>query len=276
VKLFKNRRWFFDGRLHPFNTKESVDILKNHVRPLDMRTVGNVSTSKIQDFMEDYEQNMGETYDINEERIMKPITGEQLTNDFNKQMDISLSKKSIMEMFQEASNQLANTSWEVGEAEPDDFNFDSQELTGFVLALGENKQRRKKEFYTITNLKLNQSFVLRVLDLFFKNSNIMAEDKTDLPDYGIHCLNKLDELKDEGQVHLISELFTYIVNRISILTGTDVDRIATTLRSMKIRKRTDYNTLKRLTKYSDDGEQSLYDLLFEDSDQGSDSEGDFD
>jgi hypothetical protein len=280
IKLFKNRKWFFDGRLHPFTTRESVDILKNHLKPFGMQKVTEENTVRIQDFLEDFEVNTGEIFEINDEITMRTITAPQLLRDFDNQIRISESGKSIMQMFKEAADELAGEDWSPGSEmnmNPDDFADMSQEMTGFVKALGENKQKKKRDFYTITNLKLNQSFILRVLDLFFKHSNILSEDKRDLPDYVQHVMEARSNEKDESKLFLLNQLQQYIINRISVVTGTDINSVYTTLVKMYNRGRK-FNTLRRLTKFleemSDEG--TFFDMLGYESDQASDSEGDFD
>jgi hypothetical protein len=280
VKLFKNRKWFFDGRLHPFTTRESVDILKNHLRPFGMQKVTEDNTSRIQDFLEDYEVNTGETFEINDDLALRTITAPRLVKDFDNQIRISESSKSIMQMFKEAADELAKEDWSQGsdgEINPGDFSEMDEEMAGFVKALGENRQKKKRDFYTITNLKLNQSFILRVLDLFFKHSNVLSEDKRDLPDYVQHVMDARKNEPDESKAFLLDQLQNYLINRISVVTGTDVNNVYTTLVRMFNSGRK-YNTLRRLTKYleEDADEGTFFDMLGYESDQASDSDGEFD
>nr|UYL95510.1 MAG: RNA-dependent RNA polymerase [Zhangzhou tick virus 1] len=277
VKLFKNRKWFFDGRLHPFTTKESVDILRNHVRPLEMKEISDETSTKIQDFIEEFEINTGDTFDMTHELVSRPITAPQLNADFNRQMDNASGGKSIMEMFQQAANQLSSEAWDAGSFDADDFGNMEDDMAGFVLALGENQQKKKKDFYTITNLKLNQSFILRVLDLFFKGSNILAEDKRDLPDYAIHVMKETHEELDDSMKFLFVQLRNYIINRISTVTGSSIDTVYTAILKMSQRKK-NYQTLKRLNKYLDESGSGdeFYDMLGYESEQASDSDGEFD
>jgi hypothetical protein len=280
TKLFKNRKWFFDGRLHPFTTRESVDILKNHLLPEKMQKISDDNTARIQDFLEDFEINAGETFEINDEPANRPLTEPLLLQDFDNQMSISLKGKSIMEMFQMAADKLAGEDWSPGasqEIDPDAFDERSEDIIGFVKALGENTQKKKRDFYTITNLKLNQSFILRVLDLFFKHSNILSEDKRDLPDYAQHVMSVMQNETDVNRLYLLDQLMKYIINRISTITGSEANGVYTTLTRMFSKGRK-FNTLRRLTKFLEEqnDETSFFDMLGYESDQASDSEGDFD
>nr|UVB78665.1 RdRp [Cercospora beticola negative-stranded virus 1] len=278
LKLFKNRKWFFDGRLYSFNTKGAIDILQNHINLEHLKAVNISSKARLQEYINDMEYDQ-EDYEGNYDVEVNPITEVQLRMDLVRQTDIMNNNRSIKDMFQDAANKLMTedyTNLMPDEDVPliDQFKEDAG-VSDFIRALGQNKYRKKKDFYMVTNLRLNTTFVNRVLDLFFKGNSIMSEQPNDLPDYGIHCLSVRDQ--PEADYNLISMLFNYICLRISSLTGKDMNYIQVEILKLKDRKH-NFNTLPRLNKYLTKFSPGLYELLDQNAFDGQDeeSEGEFD
>jgi hypothetical protein len=263
TKLFKQRQWFFNGRLFPFNAKEAVELLKHDVKPELMRSVAMDTKSKIQTYMDEYEEfqntNLYERLDNPDIALYDDI---RLKQDLAIQGGIMDSSMSIMEMFQKASDELAKTNW-AEQQESLEYDWQSakqeEEVLGFVKALGENKIRKaKRDFYTLTNLRLNVSFMGRILDLFFKSNSIRSEPPKNLPDYALHVKSVMDN--GEGNLDIMQNLYRYIISRISTLTGKTPENLISMIENLSTVKR-HYNTIDRLTRYLNVTSPDLYDLL---------------
>ncbi|AWN00471.1 RNA-dependent RNA polymerase [Penicillium discovirus] len=262
TKLFKQRQWFFNGRLFPFNGKEAVSVLQNDIRPSYMKSVATDTKSKIQSYMDEYED-FGNTMMF--ERLDDPnhalYNDEQLKVDLARQGTIMDNSKSIMEMFKQASNELMDTEWAdeySKEFDWDKANYD-EEVLGFVKALGENQVRKaKRDFYTLTNLRLNVAFINRILDLFFKSNSIRSEIAKSLPDYALHVTSIIKA--GEGDQDLLTNLRRYIIGRMSTLTGKSPESLSGSIDSLSKTQR-HYNTIDRLTRYLNVSSPDLYDLL---------------
>lgn len=262
TKLFKQRQWFFNGRLFPFNGKEAVKVLQNDIKPELMKNVSIDSKSRVQSYMDEYEE-FGNpmTFERLDDPNIALYDDEQLRVDLARQGGIMDNSKSIMEMFQQASDDLVKTDWADEYTKEYNWEADAQEeeVLGFVKALGENKIRKaKRDFYTLTNLRLNVAFMNRILDLFFKSNSIRSEPPKNLPDYVLHVQSAIEN--EEGDRMLMENLRTYIIGRISTLTGKTPDSLLRTIDSMRTTKR-HYNTIDRLTKYINVDSPDLYDLL---------------
>nr|BCH36617.1 RNA-dependent RNA polymerase [Aspergillus fumigatus negative-stranded RNA virus 1] len=262
TKLFKQRQWFINGRLPPFNAKEAVAVLKNDIKPEVMRSVAVDTKTKIQTYMDEFEEFHDNVWF---ERIDDPNVAlyddEQLDIDMTRQTRIMDSTQNIMDMFQKASQELLETKWaDEYQKEYDWANAQMEEdVLGFVRALGENKIRKaKRDFFTLSNMRLSTTFMNRILDLFFKSNTIRSESPRDLPDYALHVKSALEN--KEGNELLLSNLFKYIISRISTLTGKSLESIEATIVDLSSKKR-HYNTIDRLTRYLNLESPDLYDLL---------------
>nr|WAK75613.1 MAG: RNA-dependent RNA polymerase [Peribunyaviridae sp.] len=263
TKLFKQRQWFMNGRLFPFNAKEAISVLQNDIRPQDMRSISIDTKTKIQTYLDEYEdfENI-----VPYERIQDPNVAlydeEQMNIDIGRQTRILESMDSIMDMFQKASDELTKTNW--AEEYEKEYNWQEahegeKDVLGFVRALGENKiKKSRKDFYTLTNLKLNVSFMNRILDLFFKSNTIRAEPPKNLPDYALHVFDIMKN-KEADQL-LMENLLRYIIGRMQTLTGKTYENLYNTIQNLSKTKR-HFNTIDRLTRYLNLGSPDLYDLL---------------
>nr|QJW70357.1 RNA-dependent RNA polymerase [Erysiphe necator associated negative-stranded RNA virus 4] len=240
--LFKNRKWFFDGRLHPFTRREAVNVLKRHIRVGDMNMVDQTTKTKLQEYAEEYEEAVIENMNQMEDPSFGSFEEPLLYKDLEKQNEIFDNSMSFKEMFQKAADELKATDWADDANEELDLESFKEELSAFVSALGQNKQKKKREFFTITNLRLNQSFTNRIMDLFFRGQSIVSEDKHALPDYARHCL---DVLSRDRNNTLVLTLYKYIIGRLSDLMVRDRQDIESKLNRLS----NNFRTLPRLVDY---------------------------
>lgn len=275
TKLFKQRQWFFNGRLFPFTGKEAIKVLQDDLDTEMMRDISIDTKSRIQTYMDEYEQfDAANSFEQNENMFVYDDL--KLQADVSRQTNILDNSMNLMEAFQKAADDLRKSAWadEVEETEVDWSKMAGDEdVVGFVKALGENKIRKaKRDFFTLTNLKLNVSFAGRILDLFFKSNTIRSEEVVKLPDYALHVMSVIEN--GEADNSLMDNLLRYIVGRMSTLTGKTPESLMATLHQMS-KTRKHYNTLDRLTRYLNVNSPDLYDLLggFI-NDQLSDSEDD--
>nr|WAK75611.1 MAG: RNA-dependent RNA polymerase [Peribunyaviridae sp.] len=262
TKLFKQRQWFFNGRLFPFNGKEAIKVLKDDVRPQYMKSVAMDTKSKIQSYMDEYED-FGQplTFEKLDDPNAALYDDEQLKVDLARQGHIMDESLTIMDMFQKASDELMKTDWAEDYTKEYDWQSASkeEELLGFVKALGENTiKKARRDFFTLTNLRLNVSFMNRILDLFFKSNTIRSETQKNLPDYALQVMSVIEN--KEGDELLMRNLKRYIVSRMSTQTGLSIQSIDETLNKMYKTKR-HYNTIDRLTRYLNASSPDLYELL---------------
>lgn len=277
-KLFKNRKWFFDGRLFPFNTRGCIDILKNHLDLENMKELISNNRIKLEEYVNDMDYDQEEGYeDIADSNV---ITDLQLVRDLNKQNTIMNKNINLKDMFLQAAKELAETESDYFKQTFDEITLMDQfkedaGIESFVRALGQNKQRKKKDFYMITNLKLNVNFVNRILDLFFKGNSIMSESSRELPDYALHCRNI--RCQPEANKRLVDMLHNYICQRISILVGRDFNYVIGQIDSFESSKK-NFNTLPRLNRYLTNESPTLFEMLDQQvfDGQGSDTEGEVD
>jgi len=277
-KLFKNRKWFFDGRLYPFNTKGSIDILQNHLDMDNIREIFQSNRTRLEEYINDMEYDQEEFYE--EQMDLQPMTDLQLKTDLLRQDQLINQSMSIKDMFNNAATELLkeNVDWNIAEYTSEGLMDSFKDDTGvenFVRALGENKQRKKRDFYMITNLRLNVNFINRVLDLFFKGNSILSEPPRELPNYALHCKNV--RLQAESDTKLIDLLYNYICARIGILVGHPTEYVHGQITQLEKSSR-NYNTLNKLNRYLTRQSPTLFDMLDQGAFEGqdSDTEGELD
>jgi hypothetical protein len=257
-RLFENRYWFLDGRLPIMNESDTIEFILNDLNYEECLSVSTKSNSIIREYTErlnisdlnrlaeDY--NMDSPVELENEEQRELREGDNLFEFFDKRM---------------ANLNLDESIFTIGETErfnADDYN--DEVMLNFTTALGENKIRaRRRDFYTISNLRTNLTFKNRILDLFFRHGDIMRENKKKLPDYMVYIGYMLQEDKYSYFKVILESLYEYICERVSTSTGRDVDSVRKTINKAIRNGRSSYLKLTRLDRVLNNEEMDLFDHL---------------
>jgi hypothetical protein len=275
-KVFRNRLWFFNQRLPDMNDRQANKFLIDDV---DTKLIISTEESNL-GFLKNY---IDENDDMQEQDYEELF--EKETNTIKTDFENQLSTKTFFEIFRETATNLLESEgidWakemnddpeELVQFQEEDMIDQVEEIGTFIRALGVNEYKRnRRNFHTVTNLITNTTIVNRLLDLFFRNSDIQNERKENLPHYLKHVRLELEECSDNDDNRFyLSRLEVFIMKRLSVLTGRskeDLDNL------MKNLSDTRFHRLPRLDTFltGNNSEHELVDTMFDNSD--SDSEND--
>nr|QJW70350.1 RNA-dependent RNA polymerase [Erysiphe necator associated negative-stranded RNA virus 3] len=247
--LLMNKSWFIDGRMPQLTEAETISLIRN-INFSSLFSKITKSTVQIGEYIEDFRINeltrMAEDYDFSASWADQVNDEEELTE---------IELQTILN--QAALDVIADDRFyhnAVGEE-----SFDPTDLIeGFTSALGENTTiARRKEFFTISNLRTTANFKFKVLNLFFDTCDIAMEKKDSLPDMLLY-LHRTSQMNNQDEV--IRELHNYVTEKVSVNFGKSksdilklMDRLSSTTRKGR--------SIRKVEQYLIGEDQTIADMI---------------
>jgi hypothetical protein len=245
--LIQNKAWFIDGKLPLFGDSDTLRFLKD----VDFRSLFEKITKsnvEISSYIEDYRINeltrMAEEYEFNNEE--QNLSDEELTQ---AEVDTILNATALEVIADDRFYYNA-----VGSVTQETMDL----INNFTSALGENTTiARRKEFFTISNLRTTANFKFKVLNLFFEGGDIAYEKKDTLPEILLYLHRKMRE----GQpIELLKQLHNYTMEKVCVNFGKSKDVMAQLMDNLSRTSRRG-RQLKRFESYMSDEDDTIADMI---------------
>jgi AraC-like DNA-binding protein len=231
--LFKNRDWFYNGKLPTFGDSESVRFLKQDVDMSVVLSLRDNDLSRIKDYIETKDESYEEMFSLNllgepagyvDQGITDEIIGsaENMMSLFRETFD-KLEEEEIFGDKLEALPSITNWAEEMDE-ESERENAKGM-LTGledeidginYVRSFGYKKPAAKKNMAAISSLQQGSHIRGRILNQFFNGGSIFSEGLKTLP----HKYLWINKIKDASNFRLLDAMQQIILERLSVAIGS--------------------------------------------------------